>query len=442
MSRENWGSRFGYIMAATGFSVGLGNIWRFPYLAGSNGGGAFIFVYILICFFICIPLLTMEISLGRKAQLNPIEGMRSITNRGSVWVSFGWLGIITAFIILTYYIQIMGWILIYLFKTLFGSFSLINNNNVTFNDITSNTVLVIGATFICVIIVGVISAKGLEKGIEKACKFMMPALLIMLIILAIRSLTLPNSLEGLKWYLTVDFSMINGQVLLAALGQGFFSIGIACGGAFVYGSYLNRNSNIPEDATLIVGLDTLIAFLAGLVIFPAIFAMGLEPNSGPSLLFVTMANLFSNLPAGIFFGVIFYLLIFFAAITSAIGYLEPIVMTCTELFNFKRITAVLLSLTLIFLAGLPMIKAHGSWSEILIGGKNFFEFADYLSGNILMPLGALILAFYTLLVWKFEKYKDETNIGTNKYKINNWWSFFIKYLLPISIILIFVTGII
>ena len=441
--RESWGSRFGFIMAAAGFSIGLGNIWRFPYLTGVNGGGAFVLVYLLIVLLIGIPLFTMEMSLGRKTQLNPVEGMRSLTKKGSIWVLFGWLGVISAFLILTYYIQIMGWILAYLFKMISGSLRGLTADEYAqaFINFTSNTVVVSSFTLACAIIIGLISARGLENGIEKACNIMMPTLFTMLIILAIRSLTLPGAMAGLRWYLNVDFSKINGSVVLAALGQSFFSIGIASGGAFIYGSYLKKDSDIPTDAAIIVAFDTLAALIAGLVMFPAIFALGLKPDAGPSLLFVTMSNLFNKLPAGSLFGGMFFLLIFFAALSSAIGYLEPVVMTCTELFKMSRKRAVWLSLIAIYIIGYPTILAQGPWTNVLIGGRNLFDFADYLSGNIAMPLGALTLSFYTLLVWKFDKYQEETNIGSEKLKVYDWWCPLIKFLIPIALVIIFITGV-
>ena len=441
--RENWGSRFGFIMAAAGFSIGLGNIWRFPYLVGTNGGGAFVLVYLIICLVIGIPLFTMEMSLGRKTQLNPVEGMRSLTKKGSIWALFGWFGVVAAFVILTYYIQIMGWIAAYIVKMASGQLSGLTQEGyaLAFTDFTSNPLIVGGFTLACVLIIGFISAKGLEDGIEKACKIMMPTLFIMLIILAIRSLTLPGAMEGLKWYLKVDFSKINTKTILTALGQCFFSIGIASGGAFVYGSYLKRDSNIPTDGLMIIGFDVLAALIAGAVIFPAIFALGLPTDSGSSLLFITMSNLFNQIPLGSFFGTMFFLLIFFAALSSALGYLEPIVITMSELLKMDRKKAVWVSLTSIFIIGFPTIMAQGPWKDILIGGRNFFDFADYLSGNILMPLGALLLSLYTVLVWKFEKYQEETNLGAEGFKVANWWSPFVKFIIPIALVIILVTGI-
>lgn len=337
-NRGNWNSRFGYIMAAAGFSIGLGNIWRFPYLVGTNGGGAFVLVYLLICVFIGIPLFYMEVTLGRKAEASPIVGMRKLTKKGSPWVSFGWLGVLSAFFILTYYIQIMGWILNYLVKMLTGEMTGFTATQYTenFAEMLNSPMTLLIFTLICTIIIGVISAKNLNDGLEKACKFMMPALFIMLIAVVIRSVTLPNAMEGVKWYMNVDFSKINAESILAALGQCFFSVGIASGGAFVYGSYLNKDSDIPTDGLMVIGFDTLAALIAGFAIFPAVFALGLQPDSGSNLLFVTMSNVFMNLPFGRFFGVLFFLLMFFAALSSALGYLEPVSSSFTELLKIDR----------------------------------------------------------------------------------------------------------
>lgn len=442
--RESWGSRFGFIMSAVGFSIGLGSLWRFPYLTGLYGGGAFVFVYVITCILIGIPLFTMEMSLGRKTQLNAVEGMRSLTKKGSPWVLFGWLGALAAFVILCYYVQITGWTLAYFFKMISGQLSGLTSAEYSevFNTFVSNPLVVSLFTLACIIIVGIISSRGLEKGIEKACKIMLPILFIMLIVLAIRSVTLPGAMEGLKWYLNIDFTKINGNVLLAALGQCFFSIGIASGGAFIYGSYLKKDSDIPTDASIIVASVTGVGVLAGIIIFPATFALGMDPNSGSSTLFVTMSNLFSQMPAGNLFGAMFFLLVLFAAISSVIGYLEPIVMIVKELFCIERKKAVWLSLAAIFIAGFPTILAQGAWSHIKILGRNLFDFADYFSGNILMPLGAIILALYTLFVWKFENYQKETNVGAIKIKVYNWWAPLVKYLIPIALVIIFITGLI
>ncbi|WP_443660537.1 sodium-dependent transporter [Clostridium algidicarnis] len=440
--RENWGSRFGFIMSAAGFSIGLGSLWKFPYLTGKYGGGAFVFVYVIICILIGIPLFTMEMSLGRKTQLNAVQGMRSLTKKGSPWVLFGWFGVLSAFVILCYYIQIAGWTLAYLFKMISGQLSGLTAEGYSkvFSDFTSNTLSVSLFTIACIIITGIISSRGLEKGIEKACKIMMPALFVMMIILAIRSVTLPGAMEGLKWYLKVDFSKIDGSILLAALGQCFFSVGIASGGAFIYGSYLKKDSDIPTDASIIVSAVTAMGLLSGIIIFPAVFALGLSTDGGSSTLFVTMSNLFSKIPAGNVFGAMFFLLVLFAAISSVIGYLEPIVVVVSELFKVERKKSVWLCLIAVFIVGFPTILAQGPWSHIQIGGRNLFDFADYLSGNILMPLGALILSFYTVFVWKFNKYREETNVGAKQLMVYKWWGMLVKFIIPVALVIIFITG--
>ena len=443
--REQWGSRFGFIMTAAGFSIGLGNIWRFPYLVGTNGGGAFVLVYLAIIILIGIPLFTMELSLGRKANSSPVAGMRKVTKKGSPWVGFGWAGVLAAFVILTYYIQIMGWILGYIYQMATGKLSGLDAGGykAAYESFIGNPLLIGGLTLVCVVIIGIISAQGLEKGIEKACKIMMPTLFIMLIGLAIRSLTLPGAMEGVKWYLSPDFSQITWKTFVAALGQVFFSIGIASGGGFIYGSYLNKESNIPGDGLLIIGFDTLAALIAGMVMFPAIFALGLSTDSGPSLLFVTMSNLFNQLPFSNLFGTIFFLLIFFAALSSALGYLEPVVTTAVDVFKLSRKRGVWVSLALIFVIGIATIMGNdtGPWSGVMINGMNMFNFADFLSGNVMMPLGALILALYTAYVWKFENYQTEANIGADGFKVYTWWKPLVNYLIPAALLFIFINGV-
>lgn len=440
--RGNWSSRFGYIMAAAGFSIGLGNIWRFPYLVGTMGGGAFVLVYIVIIALIGIPLFFMEVSLGRKTQLNPVQGMRKLTKKGSPWVLFGWLGVISAFLILTYYLQIMGWIIAYIFKMISGQLVGLDpaGYSAVFSGLMASPMSLAFFMLVGIAVVGLISSLGLNSGLEKACSFMMPALFIMIVLIAIRSLTLPGAMEGLKWYLTVDFTKINGKVLLTALGQTFFSIGIASGGGFIYGSYLKKDSNIPSDAIMIIGFDTLAALIAGLMIFPAIFSLGLQPDSGSNLLFVTMSNLFTHIPFGQVFGTMFFILLFFAALTSALGYLEPIIATLSEVGKVERKKAVWISLAAIFIVGIPSIMAQGPWQEIKLMGKDLFSFVDYLSGDIMMPLGALVLSFFTIFVWTFKGFKEDVNIGAGKFKVENYWKWIVMGLVPAALVIIFVRG--
>lgn len=441
--KDSWGSRFGFIMTAAGFSIGLGNMWRFPYLVGTEGGGAFVVIYILIAALIGIPLFTMEMALGRQGQASPIMGMRKTNGKGNFWNSFAWIGVLAAFFILTYYIQIMGWIVGYLYKNVAGVFKGQSTEAIAeaFNAFRANPVMIGILTLVCLLIIGFISAKGLEKGVEGACKIMMPALFIMIIIMVIKSLSMPNAFEGVKWYLTPDFSKITGQTFLNALGQVFFSIGIASGGALVYGSYLKEDSDIIEDGIIIVIFDSCAALMAGFIMFPAIFSMGMEPGQGPGLLFVTMSRIFAEIPGGQIFGAIFFLLIFFAALSSALGYLEPVATSVRDIFKMERKQAVWLTLAVIFIVGIPTILSMGPWSEVKVLGMNLFDLDDFFSGNVLMPFGAIILSLYVIFKWKFDGFKAEVEKGSKRFHVNNAWKPLVYGLIPIALILIFTLGI-
>lgn len=443
--RENWGSRFGFIMATAGFAIGLGAVWRFPYMVGVNGGGAFLLVYILISAIIGIPLFIAEMGLGRRTQLNPISGMRKLEKKGSIWVAIGWLGVAAATIIMSYYTMLIGWMLAYFIKMLTGQFSGTTAEEIMtiYTSFTSNPIEVMIYTVIMIIILGIIVNKGLKNGIESCCKYLMPALFVLLIGLAIKSLTLPGAIEGVKWYLTPDFSKIDGGVILAALSQAFFAIGIGFAGSFVYGSYLDKNnSNLPSDATIIIIVNTLIAIVAGLVIFPAIFSFGLSPTEGPGLTFITMPNLFSKMAGGRFFGAAFFFLVIIAGITSGIGFLEAITCTASEVFKVDRKKAVWIILGIIFILSIPCILSQGPWSGIKILGKNFFDLADYVSGSILMPLGALLMSLYIALKWTFKGYMEDCNTGAGKFRVQSWWKPIVVVLIPITVIIIMVTGLI
>lgn len=444
-SRESWGSRFGFIMSTIGFAIGLGAVWRFPYMVGVNGGGAFLLVYVLISIVIGIPLFIAEMGLGRKTHLNPVEGMRKLTKKGSLWVGIGWIGVIASLLIMSYYIVVIGWMLAYLLKMATGAFagSSIDEVSNVYTSFISNPMQGVIFTLLIVIILGVIVTRGLKDGIENCCKYLMPALFVILIILAIRSIMLPGAIEGIKWYITPDFSKITPQVVLAALGQAFFAIGIGVAAAFVYGSYLDdKKSNIPGDATIIVLSNTMIAIVAGFIIFPAIFSFGMSPAAGPGLTFVTMPNLFSQMSGGVIFGTAFFFLVIIAGITSGIGYLEAIVCTISEVFKLERKKAVWSTLLVIFTLSIPCILANGPWSEITILGRNFFDLADFISGNVLMPLGALMISLYTAYKWKYENYMDEVNIGAGKVRVYKFMKPIVIYLIPIAVLIIMVIGLI
>ena len=443
MKRENWGSRFGFIMATAGFAVGMGNIWRFPYIVGENGGGAFIIVYLILTAIIGIPLLTAEISLGRKAQLTPLKGMKKLSGDSSIWNIIGWVEITATLLILGFYLMIMAWVTVYLKEYITGEAFAYNATNIQshFVELQGNSSSILLYCLGIALLIAFVTARGLQGGVELVSKIFMPILLVMFILLAIGANTLEGSEEGLKWYLRPDFSKINFQVVLSALGQIFFSIGIALTAGFVFGSYLDpKKSDIPGSVGIVVLFDTTIAILAGFVIFPALFAFDIEPNAGPGLLFVTMATLFKEVPFGMFFGGVFFFLVFIAGFTSIIGLIEAIISTIIDSMNISRIKAVIITVSSTFLLTIPSVLGFGVWQDIQPFGFSFFGLFDFISGKILLPLGGILISVYVAYIWGFSNFMRETNEGAKNLKVTKLWGFLMKYVIPIIIFIILVQG--
>ena len=443
MTRENWGSRFGFIMATAGFAVGMGNIWRFPYIVGESGGGAFLIVYLILTAIIGIPLLTAEISLGRKAQLTPLKGMKKLSGNSSFWNVIGWVEITATLLILGFYLMIMAWVTVYLKEYITGEAFAYNATNIQshFVELQGNSSSILLYCLGIALLIAFVAARGLQGGVELVSKIFMPILLVMFILLAIGSNTLEGSEEGLKWYLRPDFSKINFQVVLSALGQIFFSIGIALTAGFVFGSYLDpKKSDIPGSVGIVVLFDTAIAILAGFVIFPALFAFDIEPNAGPGLLFVTMASLFKEVPFGMFFGGVFFFLVFIAGFTSIIGLIEAIISTIIDSMNISRIKAVIITVSTTFLLTIPSVLGFGVWQDIQPLGFSFFGLFDFISGKILLPLGGILISVYVAYIWGFSNFMRETNEGAKNLKVTKLWGFLMKYVIPIIIFIILVQG--
>jgi neurotransmitter:Na+ symporter, NSS family len=444
MPRESWASRFGFITATVGFSIGLGNIWRFPYITGVNGGGAFLLIYLALALLIGIPLFTAEISLGRKTQLTPIPGMLKLTGRRfSPWNLIGWFGIAAALLIMSYYQLIMGWILAYLFKMAGGGFAGASQAEIGsyFSDLVADPVVVLLHATVMMLIVAVIVAQGLRRGAERAAKLLMPILFVLLVVLGIGGLTLPGAMEGVRWYLAPDFSAVDGSVVLAALGQVFYSIGVGMAAAYVYGSYLNpRESDVPGGAVTIVGFDVLAAVLAGFVMFPALFAIGISPDVGPGLVFVTMPNLFAQVPAGTAVGASFFFLLLIAGLTSGIALTEALTASLMDSFRLTRRTAVGLSVGLIFALGVPSALGFGPWTGVQLFGRSIFDFVDFLSGNVLLTVGGLLIALYTAISWGFAEFQRESNVGAGRVRVFASWAPFIRYLIPLAVFVVLVSS--
>ena len=445
MARESFGSRFGALVAMAGSAVGLGNLWRFPYLVGENGGAAFIIVYILLSFLICLPIFVSEFVVGRRSQKNAYAAFRDLSG-GSAWKWVGLVTIIIPLIVLSYYCVIGGWSFEYLFKSLAFSFTgsgSLSTMNTMFTDFVSSpwlplimqTVFLLATTLIVVI--------GIKDGIEKFSKVMMPMLFVMVLAIAIYSLTLPGAGKGVDYLFNPDFSKIDGKACAAALGQAFFSLSLGFGTILTYASYVDKKENIMFQSAATAVSDLTFALIAGMAIMPAVFAFGLNPQSGPGLVFETLPYVFSQMPAGGIIAIVFFLALLVAALTSSISMLEVAVAFLVEEKKFSRISACVVLFFLCWIVGALCSLSFGPLADIKIAGRSIFDFFDNLSSNVLMTLGSLLTVLF--VGWRLKKtdiYDEFTNGGTlsANAKIFGVLWFLIRYVCPLAIISIFVYG--
>jgi NSS family neurotransmitter:Na+ symporter len=442
--RENWGSRFGFIMATAGMSIGLGNIWRFSYLAGENGGGAWVLIYLVCAILIGIPLFTAEIAMGRKAQLTPIPAMQMLSRgKRGPWTLIGITGVAASALICCYYLMLIGWIIGYFVMVASGHFVGMSTEQVSaaFPAFIAQPGLVFGYTVLAAVAAAAVVARGVQKGIELAAKIMMPALFILLLILLVRSLTFPGATAGLSWFLWPDFSKLTAASVLAAVGQCFFSIGIGMAAGLAFGSYLRpEKTDVPGNAATVVVFDTMVAILAGAVIFPSLFAFGLEPNSGPGLIFATMPNLFERMPAGHFFGALFFLLVFFAGITSAIALLEVVSGSIAAWTGWSRGRAAWTTAVAMIVLQIPIILSQGPWADVRVGGRDLFGLVDFVSGDILLPVSGILIALFAGWAWGFPTFREEANRGATWLRVPNAWGPFVRIVIPLTVAIILFRG--
>ena len=437
--RGAWNSRLGFIMAASGSAVGLGNIWKFPYIVGQNGGGAFVLVYILCTLAVGLPIMLAEFTIGRKTKLNPVGAFQAL-KPNSHWVKVGYMGVLAGFLILSFYGVVGGWTLAYVIKALthtMATFSSSNEAGEFFGTFISNTweVLFYQALFmgICVGIV----LRGVQGGIEKACKVLMPTLVVILVILMFRALTLPGAIDGVEFYLKPDFSKIGPQTILIALGQAFFSLSLGMGCMLTYGSYLSDQENLASATVYVVIFDTMIALLVGMVIFPAVFAMGLEPTEGPSLVFSVLPAVFFDMPFGNVVSIIFFTLLAIAAITSGISLLEVVVAYFIDQRKWSRKKAVLITSTVIFAFGVPSSLSFGILSDVKLFGMTFFDHVDNIASNYLLPLGGMLTAIFIGWIWGTKNAEEEIKKNETKPHWVNIWRFLICYISPVAVFFVF-----
>ncbi len=436
-NRDQFGSRIGFILASAGSAVGLGNIWRFPFVAGENGGAAFVFIYLLLVFCIGMPVMLAEFVVGRRGQGDPVGSLRRVA--GKAFMPLGAMGIIASIIILSFYAVVGGWTIKYTLDAVIGSLGTdVASAGAMFGAFVKNPFAVIGYQALFMLGTYMVVARGIGNGIEKFCTIFMPVLFLLLIVLAVRSVTLPGAAEGLAFYLKPDFSKVNGSMVLAALGQAFFSLSIGIGVMLTYGSYLNKAEPIVSPAFQICFLDSFVAFIAGLVIFPAVFAFGFEPGAGPGLTFVTLPAVFSKMPGGSIFAIAFFFLLVIASLTSSMSLLEVISAYFVDERRWSRKKATLVVASFTFLLGVPSAISLGGGLNLF--GKSFLDAMDFIASNVIMPLGGMgfaLLAGWLLHTMAREEFSDAHGVPSIIYPA---WRVICCVVAPIAIGWIFISG--
>lgn len=439
--RENWGSRLGFIMAAAGSAVGLGNIWRFPYTAGENGGGAFILIYLAFVFVIGLSVMIAEFSVGRSTNLAAVGAFKKYSSN---WTFVGVLGVLSSFFIMGFYPVVGGWALAYIVKSFTGLMNSAEAIPEIFNAFIGNPIEPLAWMLVFLALNVGIVVKGVSGGIEKAGKVLMPLLFGLLVLLSIRSVSLPGAGAGLDFLLKPDFSKVTGETYLAALGQAFFSLSLGMGAMVTYGSYLSRSENLPQNAFIVTTLDTLVALLAGLAIFPALFAFGLEPAAGPGLVFVVVPTIFAEMGGlGTIFSALFFIALAVAALTSSVSLLETVTAYFIDQRGMSRKKAVYLMGAAMVVTNILASLSLGVMSGVTIFGAGFFDFFDILTDKIFLAIGGMLVSLFAGWVMKKDVLEKElTNGGEEKFGLFNFWFILVKYVNPIAIFFVAIAGIV
>jgi len=436
-----WSSRFAFILAATGSAVGLGNIWKFPYITGENGGGAFVIVYLLCVLLIGIPIMMAETLLGRRSRQNPINTMVTLTEEAGAdknWHYLGWMGVTAGFLILSYYSVIAGWASAYVLKAFTGSFlgADASSIRVLFDDFVGSPIKLLFWHTLFMLATMLIVARGVNTGLEKAVRFLMPGLFVLLMLMVAYAMTFDDYYDkGIKFLFTPDFSKITADGVLTAMGHAFFTLSLGMGAIMVYGSYLPKDVSIAKTAYVIAGADTAVALLAGIAIFPIVFASGLEPAAGPGLIFQTLPIAFGNMTGGWLFGILFFVMLVFAALTSSISLIEPAVAWLIENKNMSREQACIWSGLVTWVLGFGTVFSFNVWSEFKIFDRTVFQLLDYLTANLMLPIGGFCIAVFAGWIMKQQHTEQELEMPTPLgYQL---WKVLVRYVSPAAVFLVF-----
>ena len=448
MNRESFQSRLGFLLVSAGCAIGIGNVWKFPYVTGANGGGVFVLFYLLSLALMGVPILSMELAVGRASRKSAVQGYQALEKPGSKWHIHGWFCVAGCYLLMMYYTTVAGWMLDYFVRFLTGSFTGLDAAAISgaFGQMLQSPVEMTVFMALVVLLGFTVVSFGLQKGLERISKFMMTALLLLILMLAVNSCLLPGAGEGLSFYLLPSLSRAKEQglfsVITAAMNQAFFTLSLGIAAMEIFGSYMTRENTLTGEAVRICLLDTFVALMSGLIIFPASFSFGVQPDAGPSLIFVTLPNVFAGMRGGRFWGTLFFLFMTFASFTTVISVFENLIANCIDMFGFSRRKAVVVNCVFILLASMPCLLGYNVLSGLhLIGGRDVLDTEDFLVSNLLLPLGSLVYLLFctTRWGWGFDNYLAEANAGEGL-KLSAKLKPFFQFVLPALILLIFISG--
>ena len=438
-NRERLGSRLGFIMLSAGCAIGCGNVWKFPWMCGQNGGGSFMLIYVICLIVLGLPTMIMEFSVGRAAQTSPIYMYRKLSGGRGKWNLWGIVCLIGNIALIAFYAVVSGWILYYFVKFLTGQ-----NQDFGFEKMITTPSVNVTYLLVTLLIAFVILSFHLQGGLERITKYMMSALIVLMLVLAVHSFTLPGAGEGLSFYLIPHFSKITGSVVVGAMNQAFFTLSLGVAAMEIFGSYMGKDHSLAGEGARICGLDTFVAIMSGLIIFPACFSYGVEVDAGPSLIFITLPNVFVNMAGGRIWGCLFFLFMTFASFSTVMAVFENIMSFCMDMFHWSRNKAALINGVIILLASLPCVLGYNVWSSLhLIGGRDVLDSEDFIVSNLLLPVGSLIYLLFSVTKWGwgFDRYIDEANSGEGL-KISKKLKPYFQFILPLLILFILIQGLV
>ena len=451
MARESFNSRIGFILVSAGCAIGIGNVWRFPYVAGENGGGFFVLFYLLFLLIMGLPVLTMELAVGRHIRKSAVSAYRVLKPENKLWQLHGWAALAGNIILMLYYTTVSGWMMTYFFKFLQGEFyagQSVEEVGGVFNSLLASPLEMAFWTVLTIVLGFFVCSFGLQKGLERVTKVMMGALLVLIVVLAVHSLTLERAAEGMKFFLMPNWDIVEhagfGNMVTAAMNQAFFTLSLGIASMEIFGSYMSKAHGLAGESVRICALDTFVAIMAGMIIFPACFAFGLRPDAGPSLIFITLPNVFVNMSGGQLWGSLFFLFMTFASLSTVLAVFENIIALFIDTFGWSRKKAVIFNGILILVGSMPCVLGFNEWSHVtLLGDRGILDSEDFIVSNLLLPGGSLIYLLFCVsrYGWGFDNYLQEANIGSGM-KISRRWKPYLQYVLPVMLFFILARGLI